>query len=89
VRGVAAPLLAGGGGGGGGGAETMNAPIGFSITSGFSLTYRPAATIAPMRMTWITPEISAVTQPPFFLSVPADSMRTSSNIACPADGLCR
>src|SRR6185436_17638806 len=30
---------------------------------------------------WITAEMSAVSQPPFFLSFPADSMRTSSNIA--------
>src|SRR5256885_1221730 len=31
-----------------------------------------------------TPEISAVTQPPFFLSFPADSIRTSSNICRPS-----
>src|ERR1700674_5050812 len=30
---------------------------------------------------WMMPDTDAVRQPPFFLSIPADSMRTSSNMA--------
>src|SRR5437773_118002 len=71
----------GGGGGGGGGAETMKAWIGFSTISGFFFTYKPAATMAPMIAMWMIAETSAVNQVPLCLSLPPDSIRTSSNIA--------
>src|SRR5919201_1479439 len=34
-----------------------------------------------MMAMWMNAEMTALTQPPFFLSRPADSIRTSSNIA--------
>src|SRR5205085_11803310 len=36
-----------------------------------------------MMAMWMNAEMTALTQPPFFLSRPADSIRTSSNIAGP------
>src|SRR3954447_6455624 len=37
---------------------------------------------------WRTTEMSTVTQPPFFLSLPADSIRTSSNMTATSSGYC-
>src|SRR6266487_1346469 len=71
----------GGGGGGGGGAETMNARIGFSITSGCSLMCFAARMTSPMITTCAATEMMVVTPRPFVLSLPADSMRTSSNMS--------